>query len=401
MTSPALHRRIPTFARILDGLSIAWSWLLRRLRMNVRSMMLVVLVVGALLGWMEYQVRIQRDAVAAIQQAGGQFYYDWEWINGRPSPGSQPRWPGWLIKTLGPDYFGQVVAVQLPGLLNPTDEALLAHVGRLKRLESLSLQRTVVSDSGLACLQDLTNLKSLRLSQSGSDPYGLAKLGLGPRLDLTKSGPGRLKHLRGMVNLENLSLSDFALSDADLAHLSGMTRMTNLDLRGEQITNAGLAHLRGMTRLTSLSLLGTKITNLEPIRGLDKLKILDLRGSAIDDAGLAPIREFPNLLELRLGETKIADSAMAHIAKHSLLEDIQLHHTAVTDEGLAQLRDLPRLRSLTLSRTLVTEQGVAILVADGKLPILRWLALSGPGTTSSGIESLRSQLPGVQIRGPH
>ena len=52
------------------------------LRLSVRELMVLVLVVGAGLGWMVRSARIQREAVEAIKSAGGTVRYDWEWNHG-------------------------------------------------------------------------------------------------------------------------------------------------------------------------------------------------------------------------------------------------------------------------------------------------------------------------------
>ena len=55
------------------------SRLWRRLqRFSVRGMIVVVLLVGGSLGWFVRSARIQREAVAAIEKAGGGVSYDWE-----------------------------------------------------------------------------------------------------------------------------------------------------------------------------------------------------------------------------------------------------------------------------------------------------------------------------------
>jgi hypothetical protein len=46
------------------------SWR-RYLRFSVRGLIVFVVVVGAGLGWIVHQAHVQRDAVAAIQGAGG------------------------------------------------------------------------------------------------------------------------------------------------------------------------------------------------------------------------------------------------------------------------------------------------------------------------------------------
>ena len=42
-----------------------------RLRVTVRTMMTLVLILGSGLGWIVRRAQIQREAVAAIQRAGG------------------------------------------------------------------------------------------------------------------------------------------------------------------------------------------------------------------------------------------------------------------------------------------------------------------------------------------
>jgi len=50
-------------------------------RFSMRRLVVVALVIGAGLGWMVRSARIQREAVRAIEKAGGSVDYDWEWTN--------------------------------------------------------------------------------------------------------------------------------------------------------------------------------------------------------------------------------------------------------------------------------------------------------------------------------
>jgi hypothetical protein len=54
----------------------------RYLRFSVRGLIVLVLVIGAGLGWIVRSARMQREAVAAIKNAGGSVSYDWRWSNG-------------------------------------------------------------------------------------------------------------------------------------------------------------------------------------------------------------------------------------------------------------------------------------------------------------------------------
>ena len=82
----------------------------RYLRFSVRGLIVLVLVIGGWLGWIVRSARIQRDAVAAIQNAGGVVMYDWEWKNEEGFPGSNLRHRGsWISSDV--DYFGHTTGV--------------------------------------------------------------------------------------------------------------------------------------------------------------------------------------------------------------------------------------------------------------------------------------------------
>jgi len=72
----------------------------------MRGLIVLVLVIGAGLGWMVRTVRdaqIQREAVAAIRNAGGRVTYDWEWTEQGDIPGGKPWAPRWLTDLVGVD----------------------------------------------------------------------------------------------------------------------------------------------------------------------------------------------------------------------------------------------------------------------------------------------------------
>ncbi len=50
----------------------------RWLRTSVRGLCVLVLAIGAGLGWVVHQAHDQRDAVAAIKGVGGSVFYDWQ-----------------------------------------------------------------------------------------------------------------------------------------------------------------------------------------------------------------------------------------------------------------------------------------------------------------------------------
>ena len=142
---------------------------------------------------------ISRDAVAAITQAGGGVFYEWQWQHGAPEPSAKSPLPQWLIKPLGLDFFYRVKAVGLiGGKPDRVNDELMASVGRLRDLENLNLNGCKgVTDAGLAHLRGLTALEGLDLSFTGATGAGL-------------------KSLEGLTRLRKLELPFGRTTDADL-----------------------------------------------------------------------------------------------------------------------------------------------------------------------------------------
>ena len=70
---------------------------------------------------------------------------------------SLPDWPPkWLVDSLGPDYFGNVVSVSFTHRATDAD---LIQLGQLKRLERLDLYGSSVTDRGLVNLKGLPIFK--------------------------------------------------------------------------------------------------------------------------------------------------------------------------------------------------------------------------------------------------
>jgi hypothetical protein len=213
----------------------------RFVRFSLRGLIVLVLVAGAGLGWFVRSARIQRQAVAVIEQAGGSVAYEWDFQNGKRIPNGEPGWPKWLVDLLEVDYFGNVVAVDLIG--SGSDE-LLVEVSKLTRLEDLQLKGSEVTDAGLAFLSGLTGLKRLLLRE-------------------TKVTDAGLIHLTGLSELEQLTLGSTECSDAGLRHLRRLSRLKRLGLANTRVTEAAIANLKELTSLEVLRLGGSPITDVE------------------------------------------------------------------------------------------------------------------------------------------
>ncbi len=161
------------------------------LRLSGRAILVLVLVMGAGLGWLVRNARIQREAVVAIKAAGGSVEYDWESNKGKLILSREPWAPGWLVNLVGIDYF----------VNDPVTDQGRVHLKRLSNLSSLNLHGTQVTDAGLA-------------------------------------------HLKGLTKLADLDLSSTTVSDAGLVHLKGLSNLLELRLNLTQVPEAGEQELK-------------------------------------------------------------------------------------------------------------------------------------------------------------
>jgi hypothetical protein len=238
----------------------------RYLRLSVRGLIVLVLVVGVWLGWLVCGARVQREAVAAIKEAGGWVEYDWERGDAHGMLGT-PWAPQWLVDLVGVDYFGHVTLSRI------ASDSELVQIGRLTRLRTLYLDGSFIGDDGLAHLKGLKDLSFLDLGETQVTDSGLA-------------------HLKWLESLSALSLRCTQVSDAGVAHLSRLTNLSGLDLGNTQVSDAGLMHPKPLTNLSGLNLRGTQVTGtgLAHFKGLTKLQRLVLSGAQVTDAGASELK---------------------------------------------------------------------------------------------------------------
>jgi len=347
-----------------------WSYL----RLSLRGLIVLVLVVGGGLGVIAHFMRsasIQREAVAAVQKLNGSALYDFQFEgpNFRLIQGSNiiaqdvPGWPKWLVDRLGLDYFGNVKQVSFRnrgvriGAGGPSSKEIdetLSHVGQLSQLTNLSIISMRVTDTGLAHLEGLSNLRTLMLRGGSS---------------VTDAG---LIHLKRMSRLKQLFLEDSQVTDAGLAHLKGLTSLEGVNLRNTQVGDAGLAHLMGLAHLEWLGLDRTHVT----------------------DAGLVPLlRTRTRWTSLYLSDTKVTDKTLEALENMTSLGSLSLRNTQVTDNGLAHLKGLTKLNSLDLYGTRVTNAGLTHLKGLTNL----WdLNVVSTKVTDAGLQELRRSLPNLK-----
>jgi Leucine-rich repeat (LRR) protein len=198
-------------------------------------------------------------------------------------------------------------------------------VDTFPNLRSLKLRYNPGVQTGLAQLQNLKQLTSLDLSDSG----------IGTADFLTLNAP----------NLTSLSLGLTGINDVVLPHLQTMTKLSTLSLYAcGQITSEGIKHLELLKSLTSLDLGSNhQLTDawLVHIQSLTNLTHLSLRNDAgVTDAGITQIlQKLTNLTSLDLnGNVQITDAILPSLLELTNLKEVDLSTTGVTEGAKATLR---------------------------------------------------------------
>lgn len=265
-------------------------------------------------------------------------------------------------------------------LLNETavTDAGMATVGKVATLQNVDIRGCTISNAGLEPLAELPALKALRLSgESGAtsvDDDGMVHVAKMKNLkalllDFLWISEDGLEQLAGLDKLEELYLAKTLVGDDALAMMSQFPRLKKLRISQCQFENEGLAHLANVTTLEDLDLSENNSINdsgMPHLAELKKLKRLNLWRTFVGDAGVEKLAGLTAMEWLNLDNSQISDDCLKHLSGMTRLSFLHLGSTLVSDAGLPALNGLTSLKDLKVTRTAVTEEGVAAL--KEKLP---------------------------------
>jgi len=297
-------------------------------RISLRTLMMLVLVVGGGLGW--YSLQRQREArhqwvIATIQASGSSVDFDGLgisrilWFGGSTNPASLPQRP-----------------------LTPEE---IDALGACDRLRELVMIASVMNDDGLAALRRDALLESLYCFK--------------PRIT-----DGGVKHLASQTKLRKLEfLRVPELTDATLAHIAGLTNLEEITLSGTGITGSGLVHLAGLGKLRSLSIPNTPLgdAGLANLGRLAGLKRLYIGGGSYTDTGIASLSSLTSLTELGMGADACSDACLANLSGLKRLETLQIDGPQITDAWLDRMATMKSLRQVMIGGGRVSDEAIARL----------------------------------------
>ncbi|MGD0900736.1 MAG: hypothetical protein ABR915_23130 [Thermoguttaceae bacterium] len=294
-----------------------------RFQFSIRSLLVLTVAVAVPCSWLSWEMkraREQRKTVESFTELTGAAGHEWECDkHGNFILDVRPPEPAWLRSWLGEDFFGEVVIAALQR--TEVTDIGLAELRRFKHLRWLRLLLTETTDAGLAQIATLTELKGLSLGNTRVTDVGLA-------------------HVAALTQLEELDLEDTQVTDAGLTEVAGLAQIRELFLGRTQVTDTGLAHIAGLTQLDTLALNGTGITDagLAHLSRLAHLRWLWLNDTQVEGVGLTQLAGLTELQVLRLDGTQVTDTGLAHAARLTQLQWLSLAGTRVSDAGVAKLR---------------------------------------------------------------
>jgi hypothetical protein len=287
----------------------------RWLRFSLRTLFVLVTIVGGWIGWQMNAARRQKQAVEALERAGANINYDYQQKFGPPSipipqsvPGIKPPshyfdpnvalpGPSWLRASLGDDYFTNVVSLGFDQHVS-VDPSVLHVLSYLPRVSSLSIvEGKDIRDDDLGGFAELSELEYLDIKQSKLNGSFLALLRRPERMVLlsfpdSEFDDSAMEYLEAMPNLERLYLNSTRITDRGLVHLQNLVRLEILSLWETKIADEGVVHLRGLKNLKYLGLSHTDISDdsVEPLAEIQSLTVLEVLGTKITREGVRKLR---------------------------------------------------------------------------------------------------------------
>jgi hypothetical protein len=189
----------------------------RWIRFSLRSLLVAVLLIAAILGYARHCVREKHRIYKEIWEFGGGFHVEYVWYEWIEEMFATAHW-----RENG--YFGELTRVALTD--TSVDDDWLRQLAAFRSLERLQLGGCEdVGDAGLESISGLHSLEFLELYHTGVTDDGLS-------------------HLRDLQELRMLILFGTRITDDGLRHLRGLKKLEGLDVSETKVTPAGVESLR-------------------------------------------------------------------------------------------------------------------------------------------------------------
>jgi hypothetical protein len=221
---------------------------------------------------------------------------------------------------------------------------------RFKYLALVNLYSTAISGEGIISLSKLGILSELNLNSIDFEPKystciskldgltslrSISELKKLQSLDIsnTQISNEGLIALSKMHSLQKLWLSgNRSLSDNCLVHLTELAQLSELHLNYTSITGVGLSSLKATRTLACLNFWGTELDDhsIQAITRFENLHTLYLSETGITDNGVKLISKLTKLTTLKLYKTNVNGSCFKHFS-NAKIQALSLTNTKLDD----------------------------------------------------------------------
>lgn len=227
--------------------------------------------------------------------------------------------------------------LDLSHIQNITDKDIQEISGKLQKLESLSISRSLITKNGLNSISTLSELKELNLSGCsrvyGHDLDPLAKLSKLEKISMVRLSPHRIG--------PNGELEEHTVDFQFLSQLSAVRRLRieHCSCVVDSVINV-IIKIKSIESLEILSLKGSCQGVIKKISRITQLKHLCLNHVEVEDKDFVSIGALANLESLDLSDTKAGGRALKAISKLDKLHSLSLRRCQGVHRQLVKLKGL-------------------------------------------------------------
>ena len=175
--------------------------------------------------------------------------------------------------------------------------------------------------------------------------------------------------LRGLPELQSISLSDATCNSAVFEPLKEITNLKTLNAVRGKLTDSLVEYLKPLRKLQDLDLSAQPYLTAKALKQLPPtLLTLGLKYDyGISRGGFAELARYKQLKSLTLSETRLADGDLRAIGQLPTLEFLSVAGTIITDDGVDQILTMPSLKEIDISDTKISREGLMKLAQANNL----------------------------------
>lgn len=192
------------------------------------------------------------------------------------------------------------------------------------------------------------------------------------KLRAVKLPVGAFEALSREKNIRNLDLMGCLLDSSKIGFLKGITDLEHLTLSQTNLTDDAVPELVKLSSVNDLEVSWTYLSSagISKLFAMPKLARLEMSGMTVTDQVLKAAANSKSLKSVSLRSTKGLTDLNICLLENSKLEAINIESTGISDEGLKVLAKMPKLSFVSLGRSKVTMTGIANLLSLRRLRTL-------------------------------